>query len=254
MKNLTIDIGNTNVMICLFKKNRIIKVTKVNVLNLKKAKNTDFFKNLSLSEKKINVIISSVVPDVTDFFIEIFKKVKINFFQARNLLKLCELKTNIQNQKTIGDDRLINILYAKHLYNNTKMIIDFGTATTIDILDKNGVYDGGVITPGIDLSLKSLENGTAKLPLVNFKKTRTIVGRNTKEAIQSGFFWGYISMIEGLVRRIEIEKKYKFEIILTGGNALYFKSFFQNVINLDEYFNSRGLNYLANTYLKKKLL
>ena len=68
--------------------------------------------------------------------------------------------------------RLINIIYAKHLYAKSKVIIDFGTATTIDVLDKHGVYDGGVITPGIDLSLKSLQMGTAKLPLVNFKKIR----------------------------------------------------------------------------------
>ena len=250
MKNLTIDIGNTNVMICLFDKNRIIKETKVNVLDLKKTKCTSFFKNLSLKEKNISVIISSVVPDITNLFLSVFKTLEINYFQARNLLKSYKLKTNLQNQKTIGDDRLINILYAKHLYKNTKMIIDFGTATTIDILDKNGIYDGGVITPGIDLSLKSLEHGTAKLPLVNFKKTKTIVGRNTKEAIQSGFFWGYISMIEGLVRRIEIEKKYKFEIILTGGNAFYFENYFSNVIKLDEFFNSRGLNFLINAYLR----
>mgnify|MGYP001276099018 CR=1 FL=1 len=249
--NLTIDIGNTNVMICLFNKNKIIKATKVNVLNLRRDKNPSLFKNLSLREKEVNVIISSVVPDITKLYTDIFNKLQINYFQARNLLKLFKLKTNLQNQKTIGDDRLINIMYAKYLYKKSKMIIDFGTATTIDILDKNGVYDGGVITPGIDLSLKSLQKGTAKLPLVSFKESKRIIGRNTKEAIQSGFFWGYISMIEGLVKRIEIEKKSKFEIILTGGNALYFKSFFQNVIRLDEFFISRGLNYLIDNYLQK---
>ena len=131
------------------------------------------------------------------------------------------------------------------------VIIDFGTATTIDVLDKKGVYDGGVITPGIDLSLKSLQMGTAQLPLVNFKKTNSIVGKSTKEAIQSGFFWGYVSMIQGLIHRIQLEKKTEFQIILTGGNSKYFKGCFENVINIDEYFNSKGLNYLTNTYFKK---
>ena len=137
------------------------------------------------------------------------------------------------------------------MFIKSKIIIDFGTATTIDVLDKKGVYDGGVITPGIDISLKSLQMGTAKLPLVNFKKTNSIVGKSTKEAIQSGFFWGYVSMIQGLIHKIQLEKKTEFQIILTGGNSKYFKRCFENVINIDEFFNSKGLNYLTNTYLKK---
>ena len=84
---------------------------------------------------------------------------------------------------------MINIIYAKHLFAKSKVIIDFGTATTIDVLDKKGVYDGGVITPGIDLSLKSLQMGQLNFLSLNFKKTNSIVGKSTKEAIQSGFFW-----------------------------------------------------------------
>ena len=93
--------------------------------------------------------------------------------------------------------------------------------------------------------------GTAKLPLVSFKKTNEIVGKSTKEAIQSGFFWGYVSMIQGLTQKIQKEKKTKFKIILTGGNAKFFKGCFENVIKIDEYFNSKGLNYITNTYFKK---
>ena len=75
------------------------------------------------------------------------------------------------------------------------IIIDFGTATTFDIIDSKGSYDGGIITPGIELSLKVLFEKTAKLPFVKFTKTKTVIGRDTKSAIQSGFFWGYVSMI-----------------------------------------------------------
>ena len=201
--------------------------------------------------KILNVLISSVVPGISEKFFEIFDTLKVDFFQIKNLLRICNLKTNIRNKSSIGNDRLINIIYAKHLYAKSKVIIDFGTATTIDVLDKHGVYDGGVITPGIDLSLKSLQMGTAKLPLVTFKKTNSIVGRSTKEAIQSGFFWGYVSMIQGLIQKIQKEKKTKFKIILTGGNAKFFEGCFENVIKIDEYFNSKGLNYLTNTYFKK---
>ena len=249
--NLTIDIGNTNVMICIFKNNQIIKCNKVNVINFSKKKQYNFFKKLFLKYKILNVLISSVVPGISEKFFEIFDTLKVDFFQIKNLLRICNLKTNIRNKSSIGNDRLINIIYAKHLYAKSKVIIDFGTATTIDVLDKHGVYDGGVITPGIDLSLKSLQMGTAKLPLVTFKKTNSIVGRSTKEAIQSGFFWGYVSMIQGLIQKIQKEKKTKFKIILTGGNAKFFEGCFENVIKIDEYFNSKGLNYLTNTYFKK---
>ena len=249
--NLTIDIGNTNVMICIFKNNRIIKHEKLNVRNFSKTDQYNFFKKLFVKYKILNILISSVVPKIAESFFEIFKKLKVDYLQIQNLLKICKLKTNIRNKSSIGDDRLINIIYAKHLFVRSKVIIDFGTATTIDVLDKKGVYDGGVITPGIDLSLKSLQMGTAKLPLVNFKKTKSIVGKSTKEAIQSGFFWGYVSMIQGLIHRIQLEKKTEFQIILTGGNSKYFKGCFENVINIDEYFNSKGLNYLTNTYFRK---
>ena len=249
--NLTIDIGNTNVMICIFKNNQIIKSEKVNVTNFSTKKQHNFFKTIFLKYKILNVLISSVVPEISEKFFEIFNTLKVDFFQIKKLLRISNLKTNIRNKSSIGNDRLVNILYAKHLYAKSKVIIDFGTATTIDVLDKYGVYDGGVITPGIDLSLKSLQIGTAKLPLVNFKKTNSIVGKSTKEAIQSGFFWGYVSMIQGITQKIQTEKKTKFEIILTGGNAKFFKGCFENVIKIDEYFNSKGLNYLTNTYFKK---
>ena len=131
------------------------------------------------------------------------------------------------------------------------MIIDFGTASTIDVLDINGDYDGGVITPGIDLSLKSLREGTAKLPLVRFQKTKKVLGKSTLGAIKSGFFWGYILMIKGLVLKIQEEQKNKFGIVVTGGNSKFFKSCFDNLLTVDEYFNSKGLNFIINSYLKQ---
>ena len=89
---------------------------------------------------------------------------------------------------------------------------------------------------------------TAKLPLVKFKKTKKVVGFNTKEAIESGFFWGYCSMIEGLIKKIEEEQKEVFKIILTGGNANYFKGIHKKVVLIDEFFTSKALNYILNEY------
>ena len=139
---------------------------------------------------------------------------------------------------------MVNILYAKEKYKKSVVVIDFGTATTFDILNKEGVYFGGIITPGIELSLNILKLKTEKLPLVEFKKTKTVVGFSTKEAIQSGFYWGYYSMIEGLIKKINKELNDEFRIILTGGNAKYFKKSFGNTILVDEHFTSRALNFI----------
>ncbi len=248
--NVTIDIGNTSVILCIFNKNKFISSLKLPTSRLEKSKVLNFIKNFCNKSKEKYILISSVVPIAKKFFIDLFDSNNLTYFNARDVLKSFKLKTNIKNKKTIGDDRLINIIFAKYLYLNSIIIIDFGTATTIDILNKKGAYDGGVITPGIDLSLKSLEEGTAKLPLVKFKKTKKIVGKSTMEAIQSGFFWGYISMIQGLVKKIQREQNCKYNIILTGGNAKYFKNSLENIIKIDEFFNSRGLNFLINNYLK----
>ncbi len=248
--NFTIDVGNTNIMICCFLNKRMKASLTLKTCEFNQIRLFNFLKSHGQKKKNANVIVSSVVPKTNNLISNLFKKNKISFYNARDLIKHFDLKTNIKNKKNIGDDRLVNVIYAKELYSKSKIIIDFGTATTIDILDKDGVYDGGIITPGIDLSLKSLQEGTAKLPLVRFRRIKRIVGKSTLEAIQSGFFWGYVSMIQGLIKKIQNEKKNKFQIILTGGNSKYFKGIFTNVIKIDEFFNSKGLNFLISNYLK----
>ena len=137
---------------------------------------------------------------------------------------------------------------AKERFNKSVIIVDFGTATTLDVLNNFGVYHGGVITPGIEVSLNTLKNKTAKLPLVKFSRTKKVIGFNTKQAIQAGFFWGYCSMIEGLIKKIIKEENNDFQIILTGGNSSYFHNVFENVILIDEFFTSKALNYILNKY------
>ena len=190
--------------------------------------------------------------DTKKYHTLIIRIIKLQIDEKLSSVKAYNIKTTLSDEKSIGDDRLINVVYGKHLFSSSLMIIDFGTATTIDVINEIGIYDGGVITPGIDLSLLSLKQCTAKLPLVKFQKTKNIVGKNTLEAIQSGFFWGYISMIQGLVKKIEQNQKVKFGLILTGGNSILFKGCFQNVIKIDEFFNSKGLNFLINNLLSQE--
>ncbi len=246
MKNLTIDIGNTNILFCLFNNKRIIKHERISVnnLNFEKLKS---MKSIYMKPSS-SILISSVVPACNKVFIKFLKKEMLSFLFLKDVLGKINIKSNINNKKEIGDDRLANTIYAKELLKKSIIIIDFGTATTLDVVDKNGVYDGGIITPGIDLSLSTLNNKTAKLPLVKFKKTKKIIGHNTKQAIQSGFFWGYCSMINGLIEKVKEELNDNFKLILTGGNANHFKNFFNNVFIIDNFFTSKALNFILRKY------
>lgn len=252
MNILTFDVGNTNITICLFiegKPTYFVKI-KNSELNAALIKKYLLKKNIKILET--NVIISSVVPAISKIVIDFLIAYKIKFYLLKNLIKTLDIKINIKNKKKIGEDRIVNAYFAKKKYLKNLIIIDFGTATTFDVIDSKGNYDGGIITPGIELSLNILSERTAKLPLVKFIKTKNVVGRDTKSAIQSGFFWGYVSMIEGLIKRISLEKKKSFRIILTGGNCNIFKSLIENVIVSDDLFNSKGLNFIMNEYLKNE--
>lgn len=122
----------------------------------------------------------------------------------------------------VGADRVANSVAANDRYRPPLVVVDFGTATNFDVVDKTGAYCGGVIAPGPNLSLQALEMAAAQLPHVAMLRPAAVVGRSTVPAMQSGVFWGYIGLIEGLVRRIGEERKEKMGVIATGGLAPLF--------------------------------
>jgi type III pantothenate kinase len=132
------------------------------------------------------------------------------------------LKILIDNPKEVGADRLCNAVSAHINYSGQVTIIDFGTATSFDVVDGDGNYRGGVIFPGIHLSLEALHMGTALLPRINIERPEVVIGTGTVLAMQSGIFWGYVSMIEGMVARIKDEVGGEMTIIATGGLASMF--------------------------------
>ena len=238
MNILTIDVGNTNIAICLFIKEKPIYFVKIKNSDLNKTMLQKHLLKKYKKNPKTNIIISSVVPKVSKKVIDLLIAHKIKFYLLKDLIKTLDIKINMKDKKKIGEDRIVNAYFAKKKYLKNLIIIDFGTATTFDVIDSKGNYDGGIITPGIELSLKILSERTAKLPLVKFAKIKNVIGKDTRSAIQSGFFWGYVSMINGLLKKISREKKNSFRIILTGGNCTFFKSlnflfnFFDFIINL----------------------
>jgi len=129
------------------------------------------------------------------------------------------LEVKVDRPEDVGADRLVNAVAAHKHYGGPLIVLDFGTATTFDIIDQDGNYIGGVIAPGVNLSLEALHMAAAQLPRVAIKPTKTITGKSTVEAMQSGIYWGYVGLIEGLVRRLLDEHGADMKVIATGGLA-----------------------------------
>ena len=239
------DIGNTEVKICLFSRNKnlVKKITlKTNLINNKYLK-----KNLSIFVKKnrtINkVIFSSVVPKVYNLINFYFSKnLKIYCIEIKklNLNKL--IKINV-NRKQIGSDRLCNAIGVNDNKNNY-IIIDFGTATTFDVVIKNK-YLGGIIAPGLSLSLNTLISKASLIPSLKLKKVHKILGKNTISAVRSGFYWGYIGLVQNIIDKISKQTNKKYKVILTGGfSHLFVKSIKQKCI-IDKDITIKGLLKIA---------
>ena len=147
----------------------------------------------------------------------------------------------VDRPEEVGADRLVNTVAAHERYGGPLIVLDFGTATTFDVVDANGNYCGGVITPGINLSLEALHQAAAKLPRVAVARPKKIIGKGTVEAMQSGIFWGYVSMIEGLVERIRAEFGAPMKVVSTGGLAPLFIEATEAIAHADMDLTLRGL-------------
>ena len=235
------DIGNTDVKICLvdskfkIKKKIIIKTIEINQSNLNK-KLKFLLKNKNNLKK---IVFSSVVPKIYKKFSIFFKSnfnKKILEIKNLNLNKLIDIRVN---KKQLGSDRLANSIASIDSRNNY-IIIDFGTATTFDVLIKNK-YLGGIISPGINISLNTLTSKASLIPEINLKKISNVIGKNTIDAVRSGFFWGYAGLIDNMIKLIKKQTRSRFSIILTGGLADLYKNSINTKCKVDKDLTIKGI-------------
>jgi len=151
------------------------------------------------------------------------------------------IKVLVDHPEEVGADRLVNAVAAKDSYRGPMIIIDFGTATTFDVIDQDGNYRGGVIAPGVNLSAEALHMAAAKLPRVAIGRPERVIGTGTVAAMKSGIYWGYVAMIEGLVERIRKEYGAEMEVIATGGLAPLFSDAVPCIKRADLDLTLRGL-------------
>lgn len=239
---LAIDIGNTNIVCAVYNGNQQMHKWRHH--------SHDTIENIfDAVEFKIDfVIVGSVVPKINDDLIKLcHTKFNINplFITHENI----GIQTNLDNPHEVGADRIINAVAVLAYYNKPAIIVDFGTATTFDVIDKKGTYAGGVIAPGINLSLKALGDAAAQLPQLKIEKPAHIIGKNTIDAMQSGIYWGYIGLIEGTIKRIKEEIGDDCIIIATGGLAPLFAEGTDLIKEIDSDLTLKGLVELYKTLI-----
>jgi type III pantothenate kinase len=169
--------------------------------------------------KVTGVTLCGVVPPLLRPFVELCQK----YLNAEPLVVEAGVKTGMRlsmdNPREVGPDRVVNAVAAQNLYGKPVIIIDLGTATTFDVVSREGDYLGGVIAPGIGISIEALFTRTAMLPRIELIRPKQVIGRNTISAMQSGIIFGYIDLIEGMIRRIEEQLGGKARVVATGGQA-----------------------------------
>ena len=241
------DIGNTSTRICLLNKSKILNSI---IFDTKKIFLKGFvkkiIKKLSKKNSKNEILFSCVVPLAFREIKKILKKTNYQVLEIKSLDLKKMIKINIKNFNQLGSDRIVNSIKGKEFKNC--LIIDFGTATTFDIV-KNGIYEGGVIAPGIKLSIKNLSQSTALLPMFDLKNQQKSYGKNTKDALNAGFVWGYEGLINNIIYKITKNWKMKYKIILTGGYANIFKKIIKRRTIVDQNITINGVSKVYKEFL-----
>ena len=153
-------------------------------------------------------------------------------------------KALVDQPEEVGADRLVNTVAAHDRYKGPLIVVDFGTATTLDVVDGQGNYCGGVIAPGINLSLAALHMAAAKLPSIRISRTEHVIGKDTVSCMQSGIYWGYIGLVEGLVSRIKTEFAAAMNVVATGGLAPLFAGATEAIDKVDPDLTLWGLRLI----------
>jgi type III pantothenate kinase len=246
-----IDIGNTRSLLGLYHDNFPVPFEYISVHT-----NRNIFRNelemiltQKISEHSVTsgevsgAAFSSVVP-------ELHEDIKTLFTQGLNtdiieINRECNLKITIDydDPDQLGVDRIVNAEAAYIEYGGNTVVVDTGTAVTFCVI-RGSRFEGGLIAPGIEISGKALHTETSRLPPVDFKKPERLVSKNTEDAIRSGLFYGWISMIEGVFSRIEQEYGEKFQLVITGGNARVLSGGINRMFILDEDLTMKGIKYI----------
>lgn len=239
---LAIDAGNTNIVFAIFEGGKIIAQWRCETHGEIYVK-PGFLKTIQAA------CVSSVVPDIDDKIINFCQEnwnINPVFINAQN----AGIEIIMDTPSEVGADRLVNAVAVAHDHKVPAIILDFGTATTFDVIDEKGRYQGGVIAPGINLSLKALQDTAAKLPEIEIRKPPGVIGKNTVDAMRAGIYHGYLGLIEAVITEIKKEVGSTPFVLATGGLASLFAGGTEMIDTVDADLTLRGLHviYKRMTY------
>ena len=252
MKILIGDIGNTLTKLCVVSEmSNIVKEYNIETVKISKEKNLiKFLKPILKTKIKKKILLSSVVPKVYKKINKFLSTKNYHVYEIKNLPLKKLIKIRVDKYSQLGSDRIANAIGAYSLYKKNCLIVDFGTATTFDIVRKPGVYEGGVIAPGIKLSIMNLNRFTASLPVLYLKVNSKTFGKNTKDALNAGFLWGYQGLINNIVKKIKTSFNCNFKIILTGGYSNIFSKFINNNSTIEPNITIKGIMHIYKNLIK----
>jgi type III pantothenate kinase len=247
---LAIDIGNTNIVLGLYQGKQLLTHWRLATQSERTADEygvliAQLITGEGYRSGEIGAIIAScVVPPMLTTTQELARKI----FKLEPLLVGPGIKTGMpilyETPKDVGADRIVNGVAAYEKYHDACIIVDFGTATTIDLISKRGEYIGGAIAPGLSIALEALVQRAAKLPRIEIVRPKEIIGKNTVSSIQAGIFFGYAGLVDGIVKRMQSEHGVASNVVATGGLAALIASECSTISEVDDFLTLDGLRII----------
>ena len=245
---LAIDVGNTNTVFAVHDGERFVAQWRIRTVGARTS--DEYFvwlarlmRHSDISYKDLDgVLIASVAPETLFNLRRLARDyIHVDAMVIGEAGVDLGLEVRTDRPSEVGADRLVNAVAAVKDHGTNLIILDFGTATTFDVIDADGAYAGGVIAPGVNLSSEALFQATSKLPRIDISKPSHVVGRDTVPAMQSGLYWGYVGLIEGICQRIKAERGADMKVIATGGLSSLFATGTSAIDEVDEDLTLRGL-------------
>lgn len=244
---IAIDVGNTNSVIALYDDSGPRGVWRTSTSATRTADEYAVWlaQIMAMGGFKLSDITGCIISNVVPQSLFHFRNLSRRYFNCEPFVvsaaTIPGVAVRIPKPSEVGADRLVNAVGAYVAYGGPLVVVDSGTATNFDLVGKDGGFEGGVIAPGINLSMQALHDAAAQLPRVAIERPARVIGKDTVGAMQSGVFWGYISLIEGLIRRIRSEYPEPLKVVATGGVASLFEGAADFIDIFDADLTIRGL-------------